>query len=244
MPYNRRELEQRLLECDEKLDELCEQLLTSFIDPEVKKQIEDHINMVNKYYNTSYQKAKDTPKIEAIIITYEQYVEILTKIKNGTYNSPQQTLKEFKAEALVNISDNNIDRKLDVVLWNLAKGCQAVFWAAVSITLFSLIFLIALPTLIVQPVIGIATMMAVCGFLLITAMKFLNCFNEFRTLGRHNDEFKAEASLLERFSIFAPDSVSSDSVSASASNSAVVALAPDSDPDSPPVPVPASASAA
>ncbi len=185
MPYNRTEMELRLTKCHENLNQLFAGIMTD----EVGRTFQPHIESVQKYYNTSYQKAEKTSTIEKIISRYEEYIQLLTNVSQG----------KPKAQERVDIFKQNLlSRKIDVVLSNLAKACELIFWAAAAITLFSSIFMIALPIVIVQPPLGVAIMIAVGGLLIKSAMSCFNCFKEFRTLGRHKKGYDDEVATLIR----------------------------------------------
>lgn len=198
MPYNRTRMELRLSRCDENLSKLFAIIV---IDEVIGPTLQSQIKAVQEYYNTSYQKAKDTPKVENIISRYEEYIKLLTKVNEGK-STAEEVLDVLKKDVLKKISYNRDSRKIDVIFSNLAKACELLFWAAAAITLFSSIFMIALPIVIVQPPLGIAIMIAVGGLLLKSAINCFNCFREFRTLGRHRDEYLAENKLLNGLTLF------------------------------------------
>lgn len=183
MPYNHKELEQRLSICDEKLSNL-------FTDKELDEQFKQKINAVKAYYNRSYAKAMTTKTVEAIAASYELFVEQLNKVKKGEL-LPKDALEQI--ESIIQ------SRKINVIFYNLAKACELIFWKATTFSLYAGIFGVALPVLIVQPVLGIAVGITMVGALLAAAYKSLKCYAEFKSLSRHNTEYTHEASLVSFF---------------------------------------------
>lgn len=183
MPLNHTLSERRLSSCDANLSAL-------FADTEISEAIQKHIKAVKEYYNSSYVKAQKNKTVEDIITSYEFYVEQLSKVKSGAL--PRQDMLDA-------INYANDERRLDVVWANLAKAAELIFWAGTAVTLYASIFLIALPMLIVQTPLGIASTIFIGGSLLASAAKCLNCLTEFRSFGRHDDEYVHETSLLSFF---------------------------------------------
>jgi hypothetical protein len=183
MPYNHRELEHRLKKCKDDLKSL-------FDEHEKSHLMQKRIKAVDDYYTLSYAKASTANTVEQIARSYEAFVGNLAKVKSGEIN-PEQALNQ--------ISGSNGTRKRDVVFHDLAKACESVFWAATAFSLYAAIWGIALPVLVVQPVLGVAIAITIVGAMLKAAHKSLSCLGEMRAFGRHGDEYDNEASLVSFF---------------------------------------------
>lgn len=183
MPLNHTLSERRLSDCDAKLSAL-------FADTDISEALQKHIKAVQEYYNTSYVKAKKNKTVEEIIVSYEFYVEQLSKIKSGELPHP---------DMLDAINHANDARRIDVILANLAKTAELIFWASTVGTLFTSIFLIALPMLLLQTPVGILVSLTMGGLLIATTVNSIKCLTEFRSFGRHDDEYRHETSLLSFF---------------------------------------------
>jgi hypothetical protein len=183
MPYNHRELEHRLKKCREDLNSLLEEHSNTQL-------VKAKIKSVDAYYNLSYAKASKASTVEQIVRDYEALVKNLAQVKNGN----------LKPELVLNqISSATNSRKRDVVFHDLAKVCESIFWAATAFSLYAAIWGIALPVLVVQPVLGVAVAVTVVGAMLKAAHNSLSCLSEMRSFGRHSAENDDEARLVSSF---------------------------------------------
>ncbi|STY30051.1 Uncharacterised protein [Legionella wadsworthii] len=183
MPFNHRILEARLHECDQELDKL-------FADQNPGFKINQQIKAVKDYYNLSYTKVVSAKKADQIATSYEFFINHLKQVKNKPLNSK---------ECIDQISSSCESRKIGVLFHNLAKACELLFYAATAFSLYAGIFGIALPVLIVQPVLGVAVGITIVGAMIAAAYKALSCFSEFKTFGRHEAEYTNELSLISFF---------------------------------------------
>ena len=74
-----------------------------------------------------------------------------------------------------------------------------MFWASTALALYASVYLIALPMLIVQPVLGIAMGITIGGFFLKSAINCVSCCTEFKGFGRHSAEYEHERMLFKFF---------------------------------------------
>ncbi|HBD7397745.1 DUF5638 domain-containing protein [Legionella longbeachae] len=184
MPYNHKILEQRLSTCDDQLSALF------ITEKELDDKIKQQIKAVQEYYNLSYTKATSAKTVEAIANSYESFVALLTKVKNKTM-PPKEAM-----DALINTSQS---RKVNVLFSNLTKACELLFWSSTAFSLYMGIFGIALPVLVIQPLLGVAVGITIVGAMLAAAYKALSCFTEFKSLSRHDTEYTNEANLVSFF---------------------------------------------
>ncbi|CAM2959607.1 Uncharacterised protein [Legionella steigerwaltii] len=183
MPVNHSIFEPRLNTCNKELQALFDGL-------EIGEKLQQKIDAVKNYYNLSYTKAISAKKVEDIVQSYELFIRELTNVKNG---------KLKPKEALDKIGSACESRKISVLFHNLAKACELMFYAATAFSLWAGIFGIALPVLIVQPVLGVAVGITVVGGMLAAAYKALSCFTEFRSISRHDAEYTNEKDLISYF---------------------------------------------
>ncbi|WP_392536460.1 DUF5638 domain-containing protein [Legionella sp. 227] len=183
MPVNHSKFELRLNTCDQELQAL-------FDDVQIGEKMQQKIDAVKNYYNLSYTKAISPKKVEAIVSSYETFIKQLDQVKKG--NLPPK-------KALETVGSGCESRKIGVLFHNLAKACELMFYAATAFSLYAGIFGIALPVLIVQPVLGVAVGITIVGGMLAAAYKALSCFTEFRSFSRHDAEYTNESGLIRFF---------------------------------------------
>ncbi|HHF7366747.1 TPA: DUF5638 domain-containing protein [Legionella bozemanae] len=185
MPLNHTKLERRLSACDEALNALFANQ-----QKQIGVKIQQQIKSVQNYYNLSYTKTNSAKKAEEIAASYELFIDQLTKAKNRQLNTKEASEK---------ISNSCESRKIGVLFHNLAKACELMFYAATAFSLYAGIFGIALPVLIVQPVLGVAVGITIVGAMIAAAYKALSCFTEFKSFSRHDIEYTNELSLVSFF---------------------------------------------
>ena len=197
MPLNHTKLEKRLSDCDEKLSAL-------FKDVATNDAIQKHLLEVQNYYNLSYTNTKKDKTAETIVSTYEEYVTHLENVKTGTYWYTTGLHTYEEASSSLNKAHDaifyaNTSRQLEVVRHNLVNICALMFWASTALALYASVYLIALPMLIVQPVLGIAMGITIGGFFLKSAINCVSCCTEFKGFGRHSAEYEHERMLFKFF---------------------------------------------
>ncbi|PWY55160.1 hypothetical protein DGG96_13345 [Legionella qingyii] len=183
MPFNQRKLELRLSACDSKLHAL-------FAKAQIGEKLQQQVNAVQDYYNLSYTKATTAKKVEEIAASYELFIDQLSKLKKG------ELTPKAASERIASACES---RKIGVLFHNLAKACELMFYAATAFSLYAGIFGIALPVLIVQPVLGVAVGITIVGAMLSAIYKAGTCLTEFRSLSRHDAEYTNELSLVSFF---------------------------------------------
>lgn len=189
MPLYYPESIQRINECHKQLAEI-----TTAISQD--QAIIDATNAIQAYYNTSLSYAKTTKAQSAIIKNYEEYIKQLTDLKNST------ATRKNTQDMLQATHDHQY---ISMIFANCYKMCELSFWAATAITLYSAIFLVALPMLIVQPTLGLAVSITVGGLLLKTAKNCIDCFSEFKTSSRHNEALNNKLHILSFFNPQLPE---------------------------------------
>lgn len=184
MPYNHTQLELRLNSCNQKLEDLFAEKPTQL------DTIESDIKAVQSYYHLSYTKANTAQAVEKIAASYESFVEQLIQVKNGKLQ-PETASEQMKSAIA--------SRKMKTVFHNLAKAAELIFWAATTCTMYAAFISMALPLIMVQPLVGVAVGITVIGALLKSAFNALSCFKEFKSFSRHSVEYTREANLVAFF---------------------------------------------
>lgn len=155
-------------------------------NPTLLKQIKE----VQDYYDLSYEKAKSKKTMKAIADSYGTFIDKLALVQQG----------DLSREEMINtINEANYSRKISILIHNLIKACELIFWIAASVSLYASIFAIALPVLVVQPPLGIAITVAIGGLILKAAASCIQSLTEFRGFGRHDTEYSHEVSLVSFF---------------------------------------------
>lgn len=187
---NKVELEQRLDENDRKLSSLFLQL-----ELEEQSELEKNLEHIKNYYRISFARAAAKSNAESIVESYEYFVNILTKTRDGSHTADQ---------AIELIDEINTDREIGIIFHNIAKVCEIIFWCLTACTCFLAIASIGCPFMLAQPILGI-TLSAGATLLALTAInELVDCFEEFKSLDRLRDEDKRERHLVSFFKAAEP----------------------------------------
>ncbi|MFJ1268317.1 DUF5638 domain-containing protein [Legionella lytica] len=182
--------------------------LTEIInDKDVAEEIKAHIDVIQNYYNTSLRAAKNEKTQNAVIHSYQNYINLLKTAHQMGTQKPVVLgpLDEFFKASNEAIGREYDARRISAFFHNCYKICELTFWASAAITMYASIFLVALPMLIVQPTLGLAVSIAVGGMFLKTTSNCLECFGEFKGTARHSTEYVTEKALLSFFQPKAPE---------------------------------------
>lgn len=185
---NKVELEQRLDENDRKLSSFFTQI-------EENNELEQNLQHVKNYYRISFARATAKSNADSIVESYEKFVEILAKTRDGSHTAHQ---------AIEFINETNADREIGIIFHNIAKVCEIIFWALTIFTCLLAIATIDCAFLVAQPIIGIALTAGTTLLALTTANELVDCFGEFKSLDRLQDEDKRERNLVSFFKAAEP----------------------------------------
>ncbi|CAM2756945.1 Uncharacterised protein [Legionella steigerwaltii] len=170
-------LEERLVSCHNKLLRLYE-------ENEPEPILLQHLNDVDTYYNTSFNKSIYARK--TIVESYEWFVDNLIKVKNGGLSADK---------ALKMIQDQTFNRKLGIAFYNIVKTLETTFWAAAS----SIFFLCATTITAPNALLGFGLTIIAAALLIKSISNFLQCIDDFKSYTRLNDEDERERYLVTFF---------------------------------------------
>ncbi|CAM2756975.1 Uncharacterised protein [Legionella steigerwaltii] len=176
-------LEERLKECDKKIDAL-------FLGLALNAQIRKDLDALKAYYNKLYIDATFKEDEEEYVQAYELFVQGLEEIKNGETTAD---------EVLKTMEDIKSLRKTGVVLENILNALELLFWAGTACAFFSYTVLMAAPLATVNPFFALAVLSTSALGAIFSVVNFLNCIDEFKSSSPVEEEFNREKSLITFF---------------------------------------------
>jgi hypothetical protein len=184
--YNNAELlAQKIADCNSELDSLFAYLDINY---RLRMQLRD----IKSFYQRAFNNASNENTAMEIINQYEQFIVSASEVKLG-----QMTVEE----ANLVIDDATEDRQFKIIVHNIFKLCELFFWTALAATAYAGCITVGIPLLFLEPLIGVALTI---GTGLLCCSSFhngLECFNEFKTFDRANEENTRERDVI---SFFAP----------------------------------------
>lgn len=177
-------LAQKIADCNSELDALFADLNVSI---SLKRQLRD----IKNFYQRAFDKTSNKKTATTIVNQYEQFIVSASEVKLGQLTAEEANLK---------INDVTEDRQLNIIMHNIFKVCELFFWAFVAATAYVGCLTIGIPSLFLQPFIGLAVTVGT-GVLLGSAIHNMGeCMDAFKSFDRVNKEDTQEKDIISFFS--------------------------------------------
>lgn len=173
--------------------EHCQSNLNAlFEDLDADSSVRIMLKKLHQYYLRHFWEAKNIPQKKALLTEYQCLVETMKDVKEGNINS---------ADGIQNIKQLSSNRKMDVLMDNILKVCELLFWITAAITACAFGITVGLPIMPFNQFAGIAVIIGVGVLLLESSVRAFQSFNQFKSL---KDIEKQEKMELQALSFFAP----------------------------------------
>lgn len=182
---NAKKLADQIVMCETNLDSLFEGLKKSY-------DLEQQLAKIKAYYRRAFNKTHFECAGEDIVEEYQNLVFAIEQLKSGKLTAD---------EALETIEETANNRTAGVIVYNLFKMCELLFWAAAAAACYVGCISVGIPLICCEPVIGLAITIGTGALLLNTANECLNCFEQFQSLDPIEEETIREKNIV---SFFAP----------------------------------------
>ena len=103
-------------------------------------------------------------------------------------------------EANLVIDDATEDRQFKIIVHNIFKACELFFWSAVAGTAYVGCVTVGIPLLFLEPLIGLAVTFGTGVLFCSSVHNAGECFDEFKTFDRVNEENTRERNVISFFS--------------------------------------------
>jgi hypothetical protein len=186
MPYYKNA--QKLKNAIDQLDQL---LSSIFADRKINKVFEQQLNQVKKFYRRAFNKTANESTGCNIIKEYEDLIEKIKKVKHGEL-TVNQTIEE--------INNSTEGKRIDIIIHNILNACELLFWATASAFFYVGCVTAGIPLMLCEPIIGSVITLGSAAFLFNSLVSAIQCFEQFKSLDRINDEEVREQNLISFFS--------------------------------------------
>ncbi len=187
-------LEQRISRC---YSELIKLLQYEDIDYLLKIKI----RQINAFYQQAFNKTSDEEEGLSIVEQYEQFIITASEVRSGLITAEQ---------AYEKIEEKIEEEQINVLIDNILKVCELLFWVSVAAISYAICLSVGLPLLFLEPLIGCAVSTGTSVLFLISVVSAANCFEEFKTFDPINNQYAREKDLLSFFSTNEPKIKSSE----------------------------------
>ena len=190
MPSNRNaeSLEQRMSQCYSELTKLLQYQDMSYL-------LKIKIRHINGFYQREFYKASNEEECLSIVQQYEEFIFAASDTRLGLITAEQAYKK---------IEDKIKEGQIDVLMHNILKICELLFWVAAAATSYAICLSVGLPLLLLEPLTGFLLSAGTSILFLISVDSASNCFEEFKTFDRINNQYERERDVLSFFSTNAP----------------------------------------
>ncbi|STY29214.1 Uncharacterised protein [Legionella wadsworthii] len=169
--------------CNKKIDDLFQGI-------ELNTEMQRQLQGIKNFYRDLYIEASTSSDEELCIETYELFTQGLEGIKEGRIKS-KEILEQFE--------EINFLRKAGIILDNIFKALELLFWATLAAALFTHSIALA-PTLVaVNPFFALSVLSLGCMAMIYSVVRFFNCIDEFKPLDNIEKEIKREKNIFQFF---------------------------------------------
>jgi hypothetical protein len=121
---------------------------------------------------------------------YQLLVNAIKLVKTGGLTSD---------EGLKFVKDLSFNRKMDVVIANILKTCELLFWMTTAITSYVFCLGFAIPLMFFNPPLGVALTLGASAVMLAATLKGVECVRQFESFNAINKEEQIERNAVSFF---------------------------------------------
>lgn len=169
-------LNRKMHDCDQQFDRL-------FFGLDKSSAFQEQLSQTKSYYRRLFTAATNKYDGTDALEEYENLVTLLEQIKAGNVTTK---------EALKTLDNMKTDRKTMVVLENIGKVCEVLFWAAVATVSYISCLTIGIPMIGCNPLLGLVTTFGTLAAALLSIEVCCECFDEFKSFTPANEQYKRE----------------------------------------------------
>jgi hypothetical protein len=160
---------------------LCKTNLCNLFN--LKSNIENYFIQLSDFYENAVDKSQNEQEAKKIVERYKSLVSLLQRTKSGDLTA-EKALKEVK--------DTALKSKLGVVLHNIFKACELLFWASAALICgYALVQGVPLLLTPMTPdflLVMVTSLTVIALALVSSAQKAINCCSQFKSFKNINEE--------------------------------------------------------
>lgn len=165
-----------------------------FADLKINKTLVQQLKQVKIFYHRAFCNCQTKSAWSNVIKEYEGLIEQINRIKHGTLTVTQ---------AIEELNCSTENKRIDIIIQNIFKACELLFWAASTAVFYVSCFSFGIPLMACEPVIGSLLTISCTAFLLNSLVCTLECFEQFKSFDSIDAEEIREKQLISFFNTFA-----------------------------------------
>ncbi len=177
-------LAQKIADCNRELDSLFANL-----NPGI--EIARQTKQIKEFYKRAFDKTSNENTALKIVNQYEEFIITASAVKLGQLTAEQ---------AFLMVDEVTEDRQFNIVMYNIFKVCELFFWTAAAATAYAACLTAGVSLLFLEPLIGFAVMAGTAILFGASIHHVGECFDEFKTFARVNQEGIREKNAISFFS--------------------------------------------
>ena len=159
-------------------------------DYHLSRSFKHDLKKLIHYYERSFWETSSLDKRAKVIKEYQFLVSTTEEVNNGTLSAQ---------EALKKIDEVNQNRKNKILVDNIIKTCELLFWIAVAVLSCTLCLTVGVPLTQVNPLLGAALTIASSLCVADALLEASDCMDEFKSSGPIRKQEKRERTIISFF---------------------------------------------
>ena len=179
-----------ILELHNKFEQYKKELNESFQKENFTESFRQNLHNLNDYYTRQFFKEESHSKKRTLVAEYALLLETIKQIKAGSLTTDA---------ALKNINQITSDRKKEIVIHNIFKTCELLFWLTAAVTSYAFCLGFGIPIMFFNLPMGLAITIGTCILTLEAGVQALKCIGEFKLFTATNKQDKLERNIASFF---------------------------------------------
>ncbi|RUR13749.1 DUF5638 domain-containing protein [Legionella sp. km772] len=174
----------------DRLNQYIEEVNDLFKNENLTESFQQNIQRLNNYFIRLFNKDINYSKRQALVNEYDLLLNTMRQIKAGSLTADQ---------ALQNLNSLARDRKIDVIVHNIFKTCELLFWLTAAMTSYAFCIGFGIPLMFFNLPVGLAITLGTSVLMLQAANQILESANEFKSFNAIDTQERLERNVVSFF---------------------------------------------
>ena len=165
--------------------------LNELVAKKKHEELTRQTQQLTNYYLTRFLQASSTATRNKVADDYQLLLNTIKEVDEGSLTTDQ---------ALSQINRLSCTRQMDLIIENIFRACELLFWACALVTSYAFCLGLGIPLMFFNPLLGLSITLGTSLILLESGFKAFECINQFKPFKALNDQAALEKSTLLFFS--------------------------------------------
>jgi hypothetical protein len=172
------------------LEQSIKELNDLFQKENLTESFRQNLLSLNEYYTRRFWNFDSFTKRQTLVNVYCLLLATIKQIKAGSLPAEQ---------AINNLDSITSDRKTDVVVRNIFKACELLFWLPAALTSYAFCIGFGVPLMFFNLPLGLAITGGTSVLMLEAAVQALKCVDDFQSFSSINKQERLERNVVSFF---------------------------------------------